>query len=814
YQTSNSQRGYYVWNPQDEALIRPFFPISFSANRIGRPCVANFDADEDLEVAMGIEGPGSTATVRVFDNDWTQMWSIPTLDESGAIGCSAFDFNADGVYEILTRDQQQMRILEGPTGAVIAATPCTSGTIIEYPVIADINADGQSEVLCNCGGNAVDVDLASVRAWNSANIPWPPSRPVWNQTSYFITNVEDNLQIPIVQQNPHLVGDGLVLNQFLTQYSNPIFPLPDAQLTVLDIACQDQAIVITAEVCNIGDYRLGALTPFTIYDENPTSNGSATVLGTFTPFTEPLEVGECVTVSFSVPAGASGNYAVIANDDGGIPPIFDLATDFPSTNIYECDYENNIDQTDFQYLPPILDLGPDTSLCDFSVIVIDAGPGFESYTWQDGFTEQIYTAFEPGTYVVTTVDSCGGVQMDSLTINLEVPGGIDLGADTTICLGASLSFDLSGFDSYQWVPSTYLDCDTCATVVATPDSTITYIVQGTLEEQCIAVDTIQITVVPETIITDTLSLCEGDTILVFGDPISQAGTYEEVFSTLDGCDSTVIITVVPTDTTTIQTDTLMICQGETVDIFGEAIGDPGVYVQIDSSTSCLFIDSITLMVFDTITTLDSISICDNETVNIFGVQTNVPGTYSQVFQTSNGCDSIHYIELEVRETFLSEETIVICPGDSALIFGNYEFDAGVYNFSYQAVNFCDSSVTITLEVLPELDLAVTTTSSCFGENDGSAVLEITGGLPPYLINWSSPTQGEDLLPGTYSVSVTDDNGCSAIEVFTIEQSGVDALEYEVTDISCFGFSNGQLFILSDFEGLLFSFDGVIFTEQT
>lgn len=814
FQNNNSQRGIYIWNPHDEALIRPFIPISSGTNRLGRPCIANFDADEDLEMAMSIEGPGSTAYLRMYDNDVSEVWSVNTLDESGATGCSAFDFNADGQYELLSRDQQNLRILDGSTGTILASTPCTSGTVVEYPVIADINADGQTEITCNCGGNTTDVDIANLRTWSSANIPWPPSRPVWNQASYFITNVEDDLQIPIVQQNPHLVGDGLVINQFLTQYVNPLFSLPDAELTILDIACQDQAIVITAECCNVGDYRLSPSTPFTIYDNDPTTSGMAVNLGTFTPLDLPLEVGECVTISFQVPAGTAGSYSVVANDDASIPPLFDLATDFPSTNIYECDYENNIDLTAFTYLAPILDLGPDTVSCDFTVTVLDAGPGFEQYTWQDGFSEQSYTAFEPGTYYVITVDSCGGIQSDSITISLEIPSVLDLGADTTLCVGQSISFSLSGFDHYTWTPSTYLDCDTCATVTSTPDSTVTYLVQATLNELCTAYDTITILVEPAQFTTDTLSLCNGDTITIFGDPVTMTGTYQQTFTSAFGCDSTHTVTVFPLDTTILQYDTLTICQGETIAIFGQNVDQAGTYVQVDSSTSCLVIDSVSLIVFDTAATFETIIICENEMADIFGNPTNIPGTYSETFSTSEGCDSTHTIELVVLDTYLLTDLITICPGDSAFILDNYETNPGIYEASYQASNGCDSTISITLEVIPSIELDISTTPSCFGENDGSAVLNINGGLPPYSIQWSSPTGGDNLAPGTYQVTIADDFGCLLSSSFEIEQAGIEALDFAVSDISCYGYQDGSLSILIDPFGLLFSLDGINFSAQT
>jgi hypothetical protein len=53
-----------------------------------------------------------------------------------------------------------------------------------------------------------------------------------------------------------------------------------------------------------------------------------------------------------------------------------------------------------------IDLGPDQDLCDGIAIVLDAGPGYADYTWQDGSTEQTLTAFSGGNHFVTVTDPC------------------------------------------------------------------------------------------------------------------------------------------------------------------------------------------------------------------------------------------------------------------------------------------------------------------------------------------------------------------------------------------------------------------------
>ena len=57
------------------------------------------------------------------------------------------------------------------------------------------------------------------------------------------------------------------------------------------------------------------------------------------------------------------------------------------------------------FVAPI-ELGEDDDLCDGTVIVLDAGAGYNDYTWQDGTTGPSYTVFEGGAYTVTATVPC------------------------------------------------------------------------------------------------------------------------------------------------------------------------------------------------------------------------------------------------------------------------------------------------------------------------------------------------------------------------------------------------------------------------
>jgi hypothetical protein len=72
-----------------------------------------------------------------------------------------------------------------------------------------------------------------------------------------------------------------------------------------------------------------------------------------------------------------------------------------------------------------------------------------------------------------------------------------------------------------------------------------------------------------------------------------------------------------------------------------------------------------------------------------------------------------------------------------------------------------------------------------GQNNGSIVLQVTGGTAPFIYNWSSGQQTQNignLGGGSYTVTITDSRLCTKTETFTVISTGVfeDAQTFNVT----------------------------------
>ncbi|TXI88050.1 MAG: T9SS type B sorting domain-containing protein [Crocinitomicaceae bacterium] len=124
--------------------------------------------------------------------------------------------------------------------------------------------------------------------------------------------------------------------------------------------------------------------------------------------------------------------------------------------------------------------------------------------------------------------------------------------------------------------------------------------------------------------------------------------------------------------------------------------------------------------------------------------------------------------------------------------------AGQYIVSVYDANFCLAQDTITI-LAPSFPLefaANTVDVLCTGENTGSIFVSPFGGTVPWSFAWSTGATTQDLeniTAGTYSLTLSDANGCTFTDSYTINQpaSALNA-SFVATPIACFGQSTGAI----------------------
>jgi len=143
-------------------------------------------------------------------------------------------------------------------------------------------------------------------------------------------------------------------------------------------------------------------------------------------------------------------------------------------------------------------------------------------------------------------------------------------------------------------------------------------------------------------------------------------------------------------------------------------------------------------------------------------------------------------------------TSILYPGNYVLV-AHYADSA---NFG-QVYSGCDASSSIfTIVGPPEiLSGANTIAVTCYSDTDGSITLNPTGGLGSYSFSWDTTTSvninltsqnQSPLQPGTYTVNITDGNGCTLTEDLTVgEPSAITSYFDPVTAVSCNGLSDGS-----------------------
>jgi large repetitive protein len=415
------------------------------------------------------------------------------------------------------------------------------------------------------------------------------------------------------------------------------------------------------------------------------------------------------------------------------------------------------------------------NLCQGESVMLTSSPA-ESYLWSNGAITQSITVNTSGDYSVTVTDINGCSATSPITVVTVNPlpiATITPDGPTEFCEGESVLLTASPGDSYLWSNGQITQ-----SILVTNAGNYTVTVTNTFN--CSATSAITVVTVyplPIAIITPSgpTSFCQGESVILTSSPalsylwsngaitqsitVTMSGNYSVTVSDINGCSATSPITIVTVNPLPIATITpdgpTEFCEGESVTLTSSPgdsylwsngqttqsilVTNSGNYsVTVTSSFNCSATSAITEVIVNPlpiaiITPSGPTTFCQGESV----ILTSSPAV---TYLWSNGA--------------ITQSIIVSMSGN--------------YSVTVTDINGCSATSPITIVTVNPLPIVTITPDGPTEFCQGESVLLTSSPGETYL--WSNGQTTQSILvtnAGSYSVTMTDINGCSGTSPITI-----------------------------------------------
>jgi hypothetical protein len=316
----------------------------------GAPTIADFDGDGFPEISTAGQAfytvydpdclptpprSGGTCVTTRSGTDFI-LWQTATQDISSSItGSSVFDFQGDGPSEVIYNDECFLHVYDGATGAEVLETTIhnSSRTAIEYPLVVDVDRDGNSEIVVPAnrdqalGRDDCPVATSGIYIYGDPGDRWVRTRPIWNQHTYHVTNVGDRGEVPAVETDNWTRPD---LNNYRQNVQGAgVFNAPNltVELSVVG-ACADTSVRLSALVQNVGSRGVPAGVTVTFFRTAPTPEE---------------EVASAMTTSALLPGGSERLTVTLSPIPVDTDLVYEARVDASVVGAIECDDTDNTD---------------------------------------------------------------------------------------------------------------------------------------------------------------------------------------------------------------------------------------------------------------------------------------------------------------------------------------------------------------------------------------------------------------------------------------------------------------------------------------
>ena len=418
---------------------------------------------------------------------------------------------------------------------------------------------------------------------------------------------------------------------------------------------------------------------------------------------------------------------------------------------------------------PTVIAGNNQTVCAGTAVTL-SGSGASSYTWNNGVTNATpFTPIATQTYTVTGTAANGCTDTAQVTVTVNALPTVSGGNNQTVCTGTAVTLSGSGATSYTWNNGV-----TNATPF-TPIATQNYTVTGTAANGC--TNTAQVTVTVNALPTvsggNNQTVCTGTAVTLSGSgatsytwnngvtnatpftPIATQ-TYTVTGTAANGCTNTAQVTVTVNALPTVSAgNNQTVCAGTAVTLSGSG------------ATSYTWNNGVTNATpFTPITT---------QTYTVTGTAANGCTNTAQVTVTVNALPSVSGGN---NQTVCAGAQVTLAGSGASTYSWNNNVQNGVsftpnttqtYTVTGTAANGCQDTaqVQVIVNPLPNVSLGNDTLVCEYNfpitlQANGNANLTYT---------WNNGSQGQSLIvngPGTYDVTATDNNECSATDNIIVE----------------------------------------------
>ncbi len=580
------------------------------------------------------------------------------------------------------------------------------------------------------------------------------------------------------------------------------------------IDSQDFGVVSIApvEICSNSDFQIEA---------NLINAGSSLIpAGTNVELTYQFgssSVTESFLLSTDLASGASIDYmfATVENIEVVSNYPFELVVSSPN----DLNLVNNTYQGTLNIIPgPVIGTTTNIAICEGGSVTLTATGG--TTEWSGGvFNNVPFFPVTTSDYTVTVTAANGCQATSTTTVVVNPLPEANAGEDQFVCEGELTTLTAAGGTTYQWI-----GLGNTASIEVIVDETETYTVLVTDANGCsdFATVTVNSLDLPIGSVTADLTICndQSATLTAIGGDtyswstgatdssieVSPLATqnYDVTITNLDGC-SVVEEVEVTVNNRPVVTN---------------AIVTPNYCFEGSAGSIELTVDGMAPIQYEWSNSLGTANSVDNLPAGTYSVTIQdalgslCPSVYEYTITEPAGpmvatiVDVANHVGYSISCNGANDGSLlaVVTAGNSPFVYNwsngvttsaNQNLAPGVYTLTVTDVNSCVATAEYTVTEPAVLSVIETISDvTCNGANDGEIELSVTGGTQPYNFNWTTLSMNssnpvlDQIGGGTYELVLTDANGCSITQSYSVAEpdpltvTNVVLSDYNGYQVSC------------------------------